>query len=374
MGEVSKLPFKDEHRVIFYSLVASNLVFITNAALESLFIHKKPFLNSYILDVSSVEVFLRFIVFIIFVVYGFITSKIIKKRILWGEKLLQSKGKMQALLDAFPDRLFRIRRDGTILEIVSNQSEDPIPFPEQIIGKKIDRFLPKNEVELSLAAILEALSSGEMKLLENQFSIDNTTLYFETRIVPAGKEEVLAIIRDITDKKELERKLRFLSLRDELTGLYNRRGFFLLAMQQQKLAERDGTEMSLLYVDLDGLKTINDTYGHKEGDRVLVHTGNILQEAFRESDVVARIGGDEFAILLIDSSGNAVTTLIAHRLEKTMERENSTFDGRYDISLSYGISHYIPSAPCSIDDLLSRADENMYHHKKSRHKSRASIS
>ncbi len=368
------MKIRDEHRVLFYSLVASNLVFITNAAMESFFFHKKSFWNSYILDVSSFDVFLRTIIFAIFVLYGIATSQIIKKRILWGEKLLQSKVKMQALIDAFPDLLFRIRRDGRILEIVSSSEGTPLPSSDQILGKNIKDFLPEKQVEESMASIYKTLKSRKIQFLENNLLLMGKKRHYEARVVPSGKNEVLTIIRDITDKKELEEKLRFLSLRDELTGLYNRRGFFLLSQQQQKLAERDGNEMSLLFVDLDGLKEINDTFGHKEGDRLLVHTANLLQDTFRESDVIARLGGDEFVVLLIDSSGQAVETLISHRLEKNLEGINGRSDWKYELSLSYGISHYEPTHPRTIDELLFLADENMYTYKKSKQDEGAHIS
>ena len=117
-----------------------------------------------------------------------------------------------------------------------------------------------------------------------------------------GEVVSLVYLRDITDRKWAEEALRTLSIKDDLTGLYNRRGFFALAEQGLKTAQRMGTEMLLIYGDLDNLKEINDTFGHKEGDQALMDISQILKETFRESDIIARIGGDEFVMLAMNSS------------------------------------------------------------------------
>ena len=101
----------------------------------------------------------------------------------------------------------------------------------------------------------------------------------------------------------LQSELSSLALTDELTGLYNRRGFICLSEVQLKLARRSGCDMVLFFIDVDGLKQINDSFGHSEGDNALIRTAEVLRMTFRESDVLARIGGDEFGALAIEASG-----------------------------------------------------------------------
>ena len=149
---------------------------------------------------------------------------------------------------------------------------------------------------------------------------------------------------------------------DTMTGLYNRRGFISLAEQQIKTAIRADKKMLLFFIDLDGLKFINDTWGHEEGDRTLKRTSIILKNTFRDSDIVARLGGDEFAVLVFDSP--ELPEVILKRLHSRTHDENAASDLPYKISMSIGVADYDPSVPCSIHELMSRADQLMYNQKK----------
>jgi diguanylate cyclase (GGDEF)-like protein/PAS domain S-box-containing protein len=172
--------------------------------------------------------------------------------------------------------------------------------------------------------------------------------------------------RDISKRKRLEAKLRTLSVRDELTGLYNRRGFLTLAEQKLKEANRLKRSMLLIFADLDGMKKINYTWGHKEGDSALIDITNILKTIFRKSDIIARIGGGEFRVLAVethDLSFEVFTT----RLKKSLEAYNAEESRLYKLSLSIGSSRYYPENPCSIEELFSLADTNMYEQKQIKH-------
>ena len=169
------------------------------------------------------------------------------------------------------------------------------------------------------------------------------------------------ISRDITERKRMEEELRRAAVTDQLTGLFNRRGFIALAQQQLKLAERSRKGLILCFADLDDLKRINDGAGHEEGDKVLVEAAEILTEAFRGSDIVARIGGDEFAVLAI--AGEAEHMDILHeRLRLQIERHNAARE--YHLSMSSGMAYYNPDEPCSIDELMALADTRMYDEKR----------
>ena len=194
--------------------------------------------------------------------------------------------------------------------------------------------------------------------------------YFLHTVSPVrGKDgEVVAITvisKDITELKHIEEMLYTLSTRDDLTGLYNRRGFFNLSEQQLKLAEREKRSLFLLSADFDNLKTINDTFGHNEGSMALKETARILKVSFRESDIIARIGGDEFVVLAAETPNITIDSL-TNRLNEHLTSYNRDSGKSYQLSLSYGISHYDPEKPSSLETLLIRADKLMYAHKKHR--------
>ena len=170
--------------------------------------------------------------------------------------------------------------------------------------------------------------------------------------------------RSMKETARAEEQLRLLSLTDELTGLYNRRGFLALAVQQTRVARRDGRPMMVVSADLDGLKEINDTFGHKEGDAAIAETAHILRENFRKSDIVARIGGDEFAILLTGGEAAFDSGKLDGRLQKTVEKHNQTTDRLYRISVSAGFADFDGAGTHTFDEWLDRADTMMYEQKR----------
>jgi diguanylate cyclase (GGDEF)-like protein len=162
----------------------------------------------------------------------------------------------------------------------------------------------------------------------------------------------------------LQAELGNLAITDELTGLYNRRGFMALTERQLKLGRRSGRGMLLFVMDMDRLKQINDSFGHREGDRALKRTADVLEETFRDSDVVARLGGDEFAVLAIEASGRSEATIKTRLFEglKSISAEQS----RYEISLSLGLARFDPGRRTSIGELMAKADQAMYEQKRQR--------
>ncbi|MCX8037069.1 MAG: PAS domain S-box protein [Candidatus Sumerlaeia bacterium] len=160
-------------------------------------------------------------------------------------------------------------------------------------------------------------------------------------------------------------ELKTQSISDELTGLYNRRGFLMLAEQQMKVAARAGKGFILLFSDLDGLKWINDNLGHQEGDAALQAAATVLRTTFRESDIVARIGGDEFAAIAVFAPPPTAEMLMA-RLQENVAAYNQRHANKFTLSLSAGFATYDPHKPCSMDDLLTQADALMYEQKRQR--------
>lgn len=164
----------------------------------------------------------------------------------------------------------------------------------------------------------------------------------------------------------IDREIRNLALTDELTGLYNRRGFLASATHQLKMAHRNAEDVLLLFCDVDNLKGINDSFGHHEGDLALIRAASALRATFRDSDILARLGGDEFAVLASDASIPSRQAIVP-RIEKNLEQANSA-RLRYSLSFSIGIARFDPGTPASLGELMALADQQMYAHKKSHRK------
>ena len=182
---------------------------------------------------------------------------------------------------------------------------------------------------------------------------------------------VVKVFREISARKKMEEQLKAAAITDDLTGLFNRRGFIALAEQHCKLAARTRRKVSLLYMDLDNMKLINDEHGHKAGDQALRDTAGIIKKVFRKSDIIARIGGDEFVVLLTDPSKNDIHGVISRHVQNNVNKFNEQSGLSYKLSLSMGFACFDPDRPCSIEDLLSRADALMYEDKKRRSKNAA---
>jgi PAS domain S-box/diguanylate cyclase (GGDEF) domain len=181
------------------------------------------------------------------------------------------------------------------------------------------------------------------------------------------KQAYLLSIRDITEKVRLREKLKIQSVTDELTALYNRRGFFNLVEYKIGFAKRNKKGMILFFIDVDDMKWINDTLSHKEGDSALIGVSKILRNTFDENDIIARIGGDEFAVLSMGLNKEEIKKLKSRILDKQSEfNENNKYP--FDISMSVGAAYFDPENPISINELMARADKFMYENKKNRQK------
>ena len=179
------------------------------------------------------------------------------------------------------------------------------------------------------------------------------------RTMHGGAPAVIGSMLDISERTRLERALRDLSLTDDLTGLYNRRGFSTLAERQLALALRCHQPLLLIFADVDGLKTINDTYGHAAGDQALRDTAAILRATYRSADIIARLGGDEFTVFpvnAIESSGGILTD----RLDEAVARHAKQSDRPFTLSLTAGLARVDPADCPTIEGLLAQADRALY--------------
>jgi len=164
------------------------------------------------------------------------------------------------------------------------------------------------------------------------------------------------------ERNRLLEQVRQLAIIDELTGLMNRRGFMMLADHQRNLADRKGTSLTLLYLDVDRFKLINDQFGHEEGDRALRELAAVLLHTFRRSDVVARLGGDEFVVLMADVNSDGLRTVL-DRVRKNLAALSQDARFSWRLAVSVGVVQYDAANPATLEGLLAAADQAMYREK-----------
>jgi len=169
-------------------------------------------------------------------------------------------------------------------------------------------------------------------------------------------------VRHAIERHRLFSALRSLSLIDDLTGLYNRRGFSDLGEQYLKLARRSGRGVTMVYLDLDRFKTINDSLGHHVGDRALIKVADILRATFRRSDIIARLGGDEFGVLALEAADES-SELLVQRLRERVLDFNQTSPEPYQLSVSIGMAHHDEDLRVRLEDMVAEADSAMYREK-----------
>ena len=182
-------------------------------------------------------------------------------------------------------------------------------------------------------------------------------------------EFVSSQVATAIERKRMEEELKRLAHYDTLIGVYNRGYGLELFQRQLKLSKRNKSPLLLAYSDLDNLKDINDEFGHKEGDKVMVKVAKLFKSILREVDIIIRMGGDEFLVIFLDSALNEIP-IIRKRLNKELVRLNQISQKPYKIRFSTGFSNYDPANPQSMDELIRIADENMYKEKKSKNNGR----
>ncbi len=278
------------------------------------------------------------------------------------EQVLQAKERWETTFDTIPDIVIVIDRNHRIIRANRALAKRLGMKRNKIIGRPCYTVVHGTSEPPSYCPHTEVLADGKERVAEI-FDINlNGHFQFSATPILDAMGNVMATVhvaRDITRRKRMEEKLQEAAITDELTGLRNRRGFFALAEQQCRLSDRTKRGITLLYLDLDGMKTINDELGHSAGDQALKDVATLLKSSFRGSDIMARMGGDEFAVLLTEPSEKTESAVISH-LMKNVSYHNEDAGRNYELMISIGISHYDPSDPCSIEEMLIQADSLMY--------------
>jgi diguanylate cyclase (GGDEF)-like protein len=248
----------------------------------------------------------------------------------------------------------------TAINLAKKRSGDRLPD----IGNVMYRdYASKHKIDMH-TELLNCIKSGVIKEFPELKYRDK---YLHVRIAPFDGGAIITSL-NITDQKLLEEKLHAMSVTDDLTGIFNRRGFLTMADKRVKMADRSKESLFLLYADLDNMKWINDKFGHKTGDNALRETTDILRNTFRKSDIIGRLGGDEFAVLLADKPGTDSEDSVVERFEENIKSAGSQPGRIYPLSISVGVTKYDSKLPCSIEELMSRADNLMYKSKKRKRK------
>ncbi|MBV8856293.1 MAG: CHASE3 domain-containing protein [Acidobacteria bacterium] len=253
---------------------------------------------------------------------------------------------------ALVGEVIALRRDGRTEEaarvVRSGRGEEAMNAVRQMIAEMI------GEETRLLALRTEASKSSAVRVGLTFFLL--TAFVFALLVL-----SYLLFRRDVARRKARARALRDLSLTDELTGLYNRRGFLTLSEQQVRLSRRRGEQLLLLFADMDGLKRINDEHGHDAGSRAIAAAGEVLRRTFRDSDVLARLGGDEFVALVTDTAGKG-PEFFTERLREGLRRHNEQAAAPYAVSLSVGAARL--DGTLNVEEAVARADELMYQNKR----------
>jgi diguanylate cyclase (GGDEF)-like protein/PAS domain S-box-containing protein len=288
----------------------------------------------------------------------------LQKQNVYFASLFESAPEAIAILDE-TDRIIRINGGFTQLFGYAD---------EEAIGKSINDLIVPPDLVSEGESFTAKVAAGEHVRTESlrrhkdgrPFWVSITATPFQVRDEP-GK--VYAMYHDISAKKKAEDDLKELLLKDELTSLPNRRGFTTLSEQALKLAMRMERDVLMIFIDVDHLKYINDTFGHLAGDRALIDTARVLRESCREADIVARLGGDEFvALMIVDSDQTA--ELVCERIKTRVDSHNRETPRGYTLSLSVGATRS-KAEGTMLADLLAQADSALYEQKRARGRSQA---
>lgn len=286
------------------------------------------------------------------------------------EDLQKSVATYKTLVEQIPAITYIATLDRSNILFVSPQIESILGYSQDDFLSKADMWqkqLHPQDRERVLSEVRHSYTTGEP--FHSEYRISNhhgDELWFkDAAAVVRDNDQALylqGVMYDITERKQFEEKLMQMAHYDQLTGLANRALFHDRLSQALAQAKRHKEKFAILYLDLDGFKAINDSLGHKAGDEVLAETADRMRQSVREMDTVARMGGDEFTIILNDITTNANISLVADKLLKAISRPYEKSAPGNQITVSIGISVY-PDNATQRDALISAADNAMYHSK-----------
>jgi diguanylate cyclase (GGDEF)-like protein len=269
-----------------------------------------------------------------------------------NEQLSHSQSQNKAIINAIPDGIFLLDNDSRVLECKIDGSITPFPKRSDMMMRKLSDIMPVPYGEKLNEAIENMTRINELHTLELEITLEGVRTFFEVRLIRSGKKEVIALVRDMTSHYENLENIKYLSYHDQLTGLFNRHMF---EEELERLDVNRNTPLSVIMADVNGLKLVNDCFGHPTGDKLLIQFSEILKKVFRADDIICRLGGDEFVIILPHTTHDVTRELI--------KRINAACDEIkfYNLSLSVAFGSATKIAMNdSIIDVMKYAEDQMY--------------
>jgi diguanylate cyclase (GGDEF)-like protein/PAS domain S-box-containing protein len=281
-------------------------------------------------------------------------------------KLRDSRQMLQLVIDNIPQRVFWKNTELDFLGCNKAFCEDAgVTHPDETIGKTDYDFPWKAKAESYQRADRETMQSGiaEINYEEPQPWKDGSEYWLRTSKIPLTNSEgqtigILGMYEDITERKQLEHKLEQMAHYDSLTGLPNRAFFYEQLQQAIRRSKRHGSVLALMYFDIDKFKHINDTYGHDVGDAAIAEFAKRVKSTVREIDIVGRLGGDEFCLIVEDLSSDQAAEAVATKLIEAVQLTFQIREMALRISTSIGIAFHQPGM--AADELINKADHAMY--------------
>lgn len=269
------------------------------------------------------------------------------------EEFRLGQTKVRAILDAVPDVMTRISHEGILLELLTKPRQGS-GLTTACLGQAVEAIYPSTVAARYRQAIAQTIGTGRLQVFHYEIEVNGRPRGREVRITSCD-EALLVIERDTTENAAMEKQLRYLSLYDPLTGLFNRARF----EQEMRRLNCDEAPVGMVVCDMDGLKLINDALGHEQGDKMLIAVAEILKRSFRAEDIIARIGGDEFAILMPKAEPTLVQE-ICQQIRQTVDEYNSMLPG---IRLGVSVGHAVSDSVVDMNALFQDADNQMYRQK-----------
>ncbi len=273
------------------------------------------------------------------------------------QRVMDRTAELQALFASMQDLVIVFDKEGRYLRIVNSESL-LINSPDRLIGNTLQDAFPKKEAARLVNHIQEVLKFQKTMPIEYPLMQGNRKIWYNASVSPLSKDTVVWVARDITERKQQEEKSIFIGTHDEMTGLYNRTYF---EEELNRLKQSRLIPISIFMMDVDKLKTINDNQGHSAGDELLMRAARVLMASFRAEDMIARIGGDEFAAILPRADETAAQ-LVVDRIHHFLEVNNAGKDNMLELSIGVATCH----EKCSLTATLKQADDRMYRDKQGR--------
>jgi len=267
--------------------------------------------------------------------------------------LFRQEENYRGILELMPDVIFTYDKNGNFIDVNTSCEEKLLFKKEYFLGRNLSEIMPDDIASEGLKAIRYAVRTGKVASFKYIISVDDRVEHFETRMVKISNDRVLAIVGDITDHELEKKEIEYLSYRDSLTGVYNRR-YYMEALQEYKANKI--RPLGLIIIDVNGLKLVNDTFGHKLGDQWLVKIASIIQGVLTQhvNSALMRIGGDEFVILYPNINKERIEEL-SSRLVEAVDRTKIN-----DINLSISVGYEVSSETfLDVDQLFISAENHL---------------